>query len=354
MKIVLDCFIVPLDLFPGMFGHNSNHPRLEMLNMLTHVTKTSAILLALVTTFIFSTIAVADSTVVAKVGNVPITDFELNRQLQKLIPLASSYHSGVSNEKVAELQEQALEELIEQAYMVQYAFDEEISVPKSDVDAMIDPVRARFDSDDAFIQALGSEGVDGLRASIFRHLLAKKALQVAVENRVSIDEAALKSDFEKNKHRYMRPRQFRASHILIKIRPEMTAEEKAEKEALVKSLYKKALDGEDFYDLAYYNSEDRTRMVGGDIGVFHLGQAQPEIEEVIVAMKVGEISKPIRTFYGYEIVKLTEDSPETQLTFDDMREKLIANERKSQYDSIKADWMADLKKAYKVERFKTQ
>ena len=113
---------------------------------------------------------------------------------------------------------------------------------------------------------------------------------------------------------------------------------------------KKAVAGEDFYDLAYYNSEDKTRMVGGDIGVFHLGQAQPEVEEAIVKMKVGEISKPVRTFYGYEIVKLMEVSPSTQLTFADMREKLMAAEHKEQYDRLKADWLAGLKESYKVER----
>ena len=319
--------------------------------MLTHTFKTSAVLLALVFSLLFSTFVVADDTIVAKVGNVPITAFELNRQLQKLIPLAGSYHSGVSKVKVGELQEQALDELIEQAYMVQYAIDEEISVSKNDVDVTLNSLIERYDSNDAFMAALGAEGIDGLRSAIFRHLLAKKALQLAVADRVSVDEMALKADFEKNRHRYMRPRQFRASHILIKILPEMTAEEKAEKETLVNSLYEKATAGEDFYDLAYYNSEDKTRMVGGDIGVFHLGQAQPEVEEVIVDMKVGEISKPIRTFYGFEIVKLTEDSPETQLTYVDMREKLIANERKSQFDSIKADWLDGLKKTYQVERF---
>ena len=319
--------------------------------MFTPILKIRIVLFAIVLSFLLNAVALADDTIVAKVGSVPITTFELNRQLQKLIPLAGTFHSGVSQDKIAELQELALDELIEQAYMVQYAFDEEISVPTSEVDAIIDPIINRYDSNAAFVAALGEEGVDGLRAAVFRLLLAKKALKIAVENRVSVNEVELQADFEKNKHRYMRPRQFRASHILIKVRPEMTSEEKKEKETLANNLYKKAIAGEDFYDLAYYNSEDKTKMVGGDIGLFHLGQAQPEVEEVIVTMKVGEISNPIRTFYGYEIVKLTEDSSETQLTYADMREKLIANERKSQYDSIKADWLDSLKKTYQVERF---
>lgn len=294
--------------------------------------------------------AEVDNTLVAKVGGVPITVYELSREFNKLLPLAGNYHGGVDKAKVAELQEQALESLIEQTYMVKYALDEEISVSKKEVDAVLDPVVKKYASQEAFEKAAGAEGVDGIRLSVFRRLLAQKALKIAVEDRVKVDESVLEADFEKNKHRYMRPRQFHVSHILINVRPELTTEEKAEKKKLVDSLYEKAIAGEDFYDLAYYNSEDKTRMVGGVQPPFHIGQAQPEIEAAILAMKPGEISKPIKTFYGYEIVQLREDLPETQLTFKDKREQLMQEESKSQRAAFKSAWLADLKSRYQVER----
>jgi parvulin-like peptidyl-prolyl isomerase len=294
--------------------------------------------------------AEVDNTIVAKVGGVPITIYELSRGFNRLLPLAGNYHGGVDKEKVAKLQEQALDALIEQTYMVKYALDEEISVSKQQIDAVLDPVRKKYASQNAFAAAAGAEGVDGLRLSIFRRLLAKKALKVAVEDRVKVDESAIESNFAKNKHRYVRPRQFHVSHILITVRPELTAEEKAEKKKLVDGLYKKAMAGEDFYDLAYYNSEDQTRMVGGVQPPFHLGQAQPEIEAAILTMKAGDISKPIKTFYGYEIIQLREDLPETQLTFKDKREQLMQEESKKQREAFKSAWLKDLKSKYKLER----
>jgi parvulin-like peptidyl-prolyl isomerase len=294
--------------------------------------------------------AEVDSTIVAKVGGVPITIYELSRSFNKLLPLAGNYHGGVDKEKVAKLQEQALDALIEQTYMVKYALNEEISVSKQEIDAVLDPVRKKYASQEAFEKAAGAEGVNGLRLSIFRRLLAKKALKVAVEDRIKVDEATLESDFEKNKHRYVRPRQFHVSHILISVRPELTTEEKAEKKKLVDGLYEKAMAGEDFYDLAYYNSEDKTRMVGGVQPPFHLGQAQPEVEAVILTMKAGDISKPIKTFYGYEIIQLREDLPETQLTFKDKREQLMQEESKKQREAFKSAWLKDLKSKYKLER----
>jgi len=297
--------------------------------------------------------AEVDKTVVATVGGVPITIYELNRQFNKLMPMAGNYHGGVAPEKVAQIQAQALDALIEQTYMVKYALDEEISVSKKGVDAVLDPFIKKYPSRAEFAKAIGAEGVDGVRSSIFRQLLSEKAFKTAVEDKIVIDEAALEAEFTKNRHRYIRPRQFHVSHILISVRPELTADEKAAKEKLVDSLYERAVAGEDFYDLAYYNSEDKTRMVGGVMPPFHLGQAQPEVEAAILTMKPGEISRPIKTFYGYEIVQLREDLPETQLTFKDKREQLIQEESKKQRETLKSAWLTELKSRYKLERILT-
>jgi parvulin-like peptidyl-prolyl isomerase len=315
------------------------------------------IVICLFLTLLLSTSSVAadvEKTIIAKVGGVPITVYEFSREFNKLLPMAGSYHGGVDKSKVAELQNQALESLIEQTYMVKYALDEEISVSRDEVDAVLEPVIKKYGSQDAFEKAVGAEGVDGLRASVFRTLLAKKAHKQAVEDQVNIDESKLKADFEKNKHRYVRPRQFHVSHIMINVRPELTAEEKAQKKELVDSVYEKAMAGEDFYDLAYYNSEDNTRMVGGKQPPFHIGQAQPEVEKAILALEPGDISKPIRTFYGYEIIQLREDLPETQLTFKDKREQLMLEEGKAQREALKSAWLAELKAKYKVERTVTK
>jgi len=298
--------------------------------------------------------AFAQDSVVAKVGSVPITIYEVGRQLQRLIPLEGSYHGNVKPAKIAELRQKALDELIDQALLVQYAYGEELAVTSAEINDMIAPIRARFKSDDDFEQALGQEGEKAFRASISRRLLAEKALQLAVADKIHVDESVLKAEFEKNKEKYKRPRQFKASHILIKIDPALTAEEVEQKKQHVQSLYEKAMAGDDFYNLAYYNSEDKTAMVGGDVGYFHLGQLDKDVEAVVLKMKVGSISKPIRTFYGYEIVKLVEDNPEAQLTYDDVREKLIAAESKRQAKKLKTDLFAMLREKYPVERLEKE
>ncbi len=287
--------------------------------------------------------------VVAKVGSVPITQFELNQKLNQLIPFASNFHSGVSNAKVSELREQAFEELVESAMMTQYAIENELVVPKAEIDKDMERIRSSFPSQAEFKKALGNLSVSDVRAAIYRKFLADKALKVAVEDKVNVSESSLEKYFDQNKERFVRPRQFRASHILLKVDPAASKEERQKVFERAEQLLAKAKAGEDFYNLAYYNSDHRTKFVGGDLGLFHKGQIQEEIEAELLKMKVGEISGPVKSLYGYHIVKMTEDNPERQMTFEEMRPKLIESERKEQYEKLKVEWLNSLKGKYQVE-----
>jgi len=94
------------------------------------------------------------------------------------------------------------------------------------------------------------------------------------------------------------PKLYTASHILVVFNGN-------EEEALSKAmaLYKRSVAGEDFYDLAYYNSDDKSRYVGGSLGSFHRGQVQEDFGDALVELNVGEISRPVKSEYGYHIIK---------------------------------------------------
>ncbi len=294
----------------------------------------------------------AETNVVARVGNVPITEFEVRQKLNQLIPFASNFHSGVSREKVSELEEQAFQTMVDNAMMTQFAIDNELVVPKEVVDKDLERIRASFSTEKEFKAALGRLSVSDVRAAIYRKFLAEAALKFAVEDKVSVSEDSIRTYYNENKHRFMRPRQFRASHILLEVDPSSSPEEVAVVRKRAEELLAKAKAGEDFYNLAYYNSEHRTKFVGGDLGLFHQGQIQEELEAELVKMQVGEISGPVRSLYGFHIVKLTELNPERQMTFDEMKPKLLETERKTQYEKIKEEWMGTLKNKYEVERIR--
>jgi parvulin-like peptidyl-prolyl isomerase len=295
--------------------------------------------------------AVVADNVIARVGGVPITAFELQRQVDKVMPLRVSFHGGVSAEKINEIKQEAMNDLIERAYKVKYAIDNEISVPAAKVDDQMKKVRARFKTKKEFKAAVGAETVTGLRAALYRQFLAIKAEEVAVASKTRAGDEEIQKYYAEKKHTFFMPKQFRASHILIKVDPASNAEERKVLQEEANEVLARAQKGEDFFDLAYYNSDDRTKFVGGDLGMFHEGQTEKPFEEALVTMKVGDVSDLVNTRYGFHIIKLTQVNEPRQMTFDEVKLKIKSTLEKERRDNIYAEWIESLRKKYKVERF---
>ncbi len=288
--------------------------------------------------------------VAAMVGGIPVTRFEVRREVQKILPMQVSFHGGVSPEKIAEVENEALERLIERAYKVRYALGEELAVDNAAVEKAYQEVRKRFKTDADFRKALAGEAPAAYRASLYRELLAKRAEEIAVESRVKVGEEEVEAYYKENKARFMRPRQFKASHILVRVDPASNAEEREKLQAKAEQLSRQARDGEDFYNLAYYNSDDRTKFVGGDLGYFHMGQTVKEFEEALLKLKPGEVSGPVKTLHGWHVIKLVEDNPARQLALEDVRDKVRAAMEKERRDTLYKEWMEALQGKYPVER----
>lgn len=297
-------------------------------------------------------LATAGNDVVAKIGGIPVTEYEVARETQKIMPMNSTFHGGISEEKIREIREKSLDMLVEQAYKVRFALDEELSVENTAVEETVSRIRSQYEDEKTFLAAFGGEGVDGYRASVYRVLLAARAEDVAVNSKINITEADLSKYYELNKAMYMRPKQFKASHILIRVDPASNREERLAFEERAKALTLRAQKGEDFYDLAYYNSDDRSKFVGGDLGFFHEGQTVKEFENALLKMKPGDVVGPIQTLHGYHVIKLVEINEARQLGFDEVKVKIRELLEKKEKDRLYSDWMEGLKSKYVLERLK--
>lgn len=99
----------------------------------------------------------------------------------------------------------------------------------------------------------------------------------------------------------------KASHILIQAEDDTDeADAKAAKEA--KEVLQKALNGQDFAELAKDYSKDGSATRGGDLGWFQEGQMTDEFNDAVFAKSgTGVVNKVIKTQYGYHIIKVTEE-----------------------------------------------
>ncbi len=291
--------------------------------------------------------------VLAKVGAIPVTRYELQREVQKVLPLQVSFHGGVSQEKIASIRQQAMDSLIERALKLRYAQEQKITVDSKKVEEDFKTIRSRYKTAKEFQAALAGEAEADFRASIYRELLAKKVQDQAVNEpaKARVTDQVVRAYYDQHVAIFKRPKQFKASHILVKVDPAANAEERTKLEARAKELAAKAKQGEDFYNLAYYNSDDRSKFVGGSLGTFHEGQTVKEFEQALLAMKPGEISSPVKTMFGWHIIKLDEVNPPRQLTFEEVKERIQSEQVEKAKEALEAEWLKQLKATYKVERF---
>ena len=137
-------------------------------------------------------------------------------------------------------------------------------------------------------------------------------------------EEELNKAYGEEAGRYGTPEMRRASHILIALPAQAT--EAQVKEALTKidDIAKQAHAGADFAALAKkYSADSTTAAQGGDLGEVRRGVLPKEVEAAVFALKPGEISKPVRSTYGYHLVKLTAYAPPKRKPFAEVRQELV-------------------------------
>lgn len=291
----------------------------------------------------------ADKTVVARVAEVPVTEYEVQRKLDKVMPFRVSFHGKVAQNKLDTIRAEVVDELIVRAYKVKYAAENKIIVPAVQLDDALAKVKAHYKTDKEFDQALSGETIAGLRASIYRDLVARKAEAEVVDTKISISDEDVEKQYNDHKQMYFLPMQFQASHILVKVDPAANENERADLLAKAVTLRDQAKAGEDFYNLAYYNSDDRTRFVGGDLGMFHEGQTAKPFEDALKELEIGEVSDLVKTRWGYHIIKLTQKNPPRQIPFPEIKAKIKAQLVEKQREKIYQQWVSDLKNKYSVE-----
>ncbi|MFP4108254.1 MAG: SurA N-terminal domain-containing protein [Desulfonatronovibrio sp.] len=128
--------------------------------------------------------------------------------------------------------------------------------------------------------------------------------------------------YQANESDFVQEERLSARHILISV-DENASEEEAEQARQKITEIKAQLDkGKDFAELAREYSQGPSADQGGDLGTFGRGQMVPEFEEAAFAMEPGEISDPVRTQFGWHLIKIEEHIPARTKGLDEVRARI--------------------------------
>jgi len=145
-----------------------------------------------------------------------------------------------------------------------------------------------------------------------------------IESNTKTDDATVKAYYDAHKDQF---EEAKASHILIRYQGSSVPLRQGQKdlsqeEALAKAteIRKKLVTGGSFSDMAKAESDDTgSGANGGSLGTFGHGQMVPEFEKAAFTAPVGQISEPIKTQFGYHLIKVEERKSKT---FDEVKDEI--------------------------------
>jgi len=169
--------------------------------------------------------------------------------------------------------------------------------------------------------------------------LVTELFEKDVMAKAKVSDQEVKDYYDQHKEEFAPTTQIKASHILVKTEDE------------AKKVMERLKKGEKFADIAKAVSIDKGSAInGGDLGYFSKGQMVPEFENAASSMNIGDISSvPVRTQFGYHIIKVTDKKKGSIIEFEKIKamisQKLTGGKQKEAFDQ----YIAELKKNYKVE-----
>lgn len=141
---------------------------------------------------------------------------------------------------------------------------------------------------------------------------------------IDVSEEKAKEEFRLRSFNFVQKPTAHARHILVLAPSEADDAALAKAEARIKSIAEKIKSGQSFEAAAKTYSEDEaTRGNGGDLGTFVQGTMIPAFDSAVFSMKPGEVSGPVRTQFGFHLIKLESRSEERQRSFEESKKELI-------------------------------
>jgi peptidyl-prolyl cis-trans isomerase D len=240
--------------------------------------------------------------------NPPMTTAEFERslrralQIEKLRNALTGWMSISDAEVAAEFRKRNEKVKLDVVPVTAQAFTNQVTVTDAEIAAAFEKSKERY--------RIGEK-----RKIKYALLNVEK-----VRESIVVPETEIAAFYQQNLSQYQTPAQVRASHILFKLEGK---DEKAVQAQAEEVLKKAKAPGADFAALAKQYSEDESNnTIGGDLDYFGRGRMVAEFEQAAFAMKNGEISDLVKTAFGFHIIKMVDNKPESTRPLAEVRTEI--------------------------------
>jgi peptidyl-prolyl cis-trans isomerase C len=289
---------------------------------------------------------------VAMINGQPLSKAEFEATLNEIFSSMGMQVGMLPPDQRGMLFRQFVEDMITDKLIDQAS--EAMAVTPEEVDAELGTISQQYGSQERFAEELSASGqtIDEFKERLSKLLRQRKWMESQATGDGEVTDAQVRAFYDENIQEFEQPDVVRASHILIRVEEdadEATVEAKREQAA---DLASKAKAGGDFGQLAEEFSEDPTaKQNAGDLNFFPKDRMVPEFAEAAFAQEIDSISEPVRTQFGWHVIKVTEKKAAQTLPFDevkgDIAEYLKENEQQQAVEGV----IAKLRETANVEIF---
>ena len=267
---------------------------------------------------------------VAVVNGVALDSQLLISEIKVYRLMNRQQNKALSEKEMAEFSHQALARLVDQELIYQQAHKKNIRIEPKLLEQKVQEVLKQFPSEQMLHTALDMQGLtmDLLKTKFEKQMLEEAIIRQEVVPNVKVGDPEVAAFYQKNLDRFQTPEQYEVHHIFTasllpnahgKTIDDPALRKKAERlNALVdqdaaekiRDLHRQLQEGADFAALAKEHSEDdKSGSKGGSWGTVALSEFPESLASELKKLKQNEISGPIRSPYGYHILKWTKIIP---------------------------------------------
>ena len=223
-----------------------------------------------------------------------------------------------------------------------------------------------LDDDAKFQAALKQEGLTlaDLRRNLEKQMLVQQVQRAEILEKISITDEESRAFYDEHRQEFTSPSELTLREILLEVKSTDRGVNVAEDDAVreqAQEIRKRLLSGEPFPRLAGEHSSAASKANGGLIGPLNSEELAPSLRDLLAKMQVGDITEPIRTQRGYQILKLESRTDAKLRSFEEARgdignrigEQKLRGEREKYIDRLRDQatitWRnEELKKAYET------
>jgi peptidyl-prolyl cis-trans isomerase SurA len=287
--------------------------------------------------------------IVAVVNNDAITLAELQESVVMFRQENRQQSPSVSDE---ELSRQFLSRLIENRLQLQEAERDKIQVDEVELNEELGERMKRFGAKtlDEFETLIKGQGLtfDAVKKRLRDSLRVTKVIRRRVSLRVSVTDPEINQYIEENRSKLDTGLSYHARHILL-VPPTDTDADWEATRIRADVIRSQVADGADFGELAKQNSRDASAKEGGDLGPLRRGELSLEIENQILALRPGEVSRPYRSQLGYHVFRLESKETLEGEALQRVRQQVREILYRQKYDARMEAWLKEIKQRAIIE-----